>query len=118
MRSFTFAIGLSLIWGQLGFSQSMPFDPREATVDTVHNAVFSGLSTCREVISAFIARVEEYNNLTNSVLVLNPNALDIADSLDESLAAGNTTGPLFCVPVLLKDNYDTKDMPKIGRAHV
>lgn len=92
----------------------MPFDPREATVDTVHNAVFSGLSTCREVISAFIARIEEYNNLTNSVLTLNPNALDIADSLDESLAAGNSTGPLFCVPVLLKDNYDTKDMPTTG----
>lgn len=92
----------------------MPFDAREATVDSVHHAVFSGLSTCREVVSAFITRIEAHNNLTNAVLTLNPNALDIADSLDEALAAGNATGSLFCVPVLLKDNYNTKDMPTTG----
>ena len=35
-----------------------------------------------------------------------PAALDVADALDEQLLVGNATGPLFCVPVLLKDNYD------------
>ncbi|KAF2250931.1 amidase signature enzyme [Trematosphaeria pertusa] len=92
----------------------MPFDAREATIDSVHHAVYSGLSTCREVASSFIARIEAFNSRTNAVITLNPNALAIADSLDESLAAGNATGPLFCVPILLKDNYDTADMPTTG----
>lgn len=92
----------------------MPFDAREATIDSVHHALYSGLSTCREVVSSFIARVEAHNNLTNAIITLNPNALSLADALDEQLTAGNATGPLFCVPILLKDNYDTADMPTTG----
>jgi Asp-tRNA(Asn)/Glu-tRNA(Gln) amidotransferase A subunit family amidase len=95
-------------------AQTMPFDSREATIDSVHHALYSGLSTCREVLSSFIARIETYNNRTNAIITLNPNALDIADSLDEQLSAGNATGSLFCIPVLLKDNYDTSDMPTTG----
>ncbi|KAJ4317783.1 hypothetical protein N0V94_004782 [Neodidymelliopsis sp. IMI 364377] len=92
----------------------MPFDAREATIDSVHHALFSGLSTCREVVSSFLARIEAYNNRTNAVITLNPSALNLADALDEQLRVGNATGPLFCVPVLLKDNYDTADMPTTG----
>jgi Asp-tRNA(Asn)/Glu-tRNA(Gln) amidotransferase A subunit family amidase len=91
-----------------------PFDAREATIDSVHHALHSGLSTCREVVSSFIARIEAHNNRTNAIITLNPNALAIADFLDEHLSAGNATGPLFCVPVLLKDNYDTAEMPTTG----
>lgn len=92
----------------------MPFDAREATIDSVHHALYTGLSTCREVVSAFIARIEAHNNRTNAIITLNPKALDVADALDEQLLVGNATGPLFCVPVLLKDNYDTADMPTTG----
>ncbi|KAJ4376023.1 hypothetical protein N0V83_001303 [Neocucurbitaria cava] len=95
-------------------AQIMPFDAREATVDSVHHALYSGLSTCREVVSSFLARIEAHNNLTNAIITLNPKALTVADELDEQLATGNATGPLFCVPILLKDNYDTVDMPTTG----
>lgn len=90
------------------------FDAREATIDTVHQALYSGLTTCREVVSSFLARIEAHNNRTNAIITLNPNALSIADSMDEQLSAGNATGPLFCIPMLLKDNYDTMDMPTTG----
>ncbi|KAF2867589.1 amidase signature domain-containing protein [Massariosphaeria phaeospora] len=92
----------------------MPFDAREATIDSVHHAVYSGLSTCRDVVSSFLARIEALNTHTNAILTLNPNALDIADAMDEALTAGHGTGALFCIPVLLKDNYDTADMPTTG----
>ncbi|KAH6625348.1 amidase signature domain-containing protein [Boeremia exigua] len=92
----------------------MPFDAREATIDSVHHALYTKLSTCREVVSAFIARIEAHNHRTNAIITLNPNALKAADALDEQLLAGNATGSLFCVPVLLKDNYDTEDMPTTG----
>jgi Asp-tRNA(Asn)/Glu-tRNA(Gln) amidotransferase A subunit family amidase len=94
-------------------AQSM-FDAREATIDTVHHALYTGLSTCREVVSSFLARIEAHNNRTNAIITLNPNALSIADSMDKQLSAGNATGPLFCIPILLKDNYDTMDMPTTG----
>lgn len=92
---------------------TMAFDAREATIESVHHAIHTG-STCREVVSAFIARIEAHNDRTNAVIILNPNALSIADALDEQLSAGNATGPLFCIPVLLKDNYDTEEMPTTG----
>jgi Asp-tRNA(Asn)/Glu-tRNA(Gln) amidotransferase A subunit family amidase len=95
-------------------AQTMPFDAREATIDSVHHALYSGLSTCRDVVSSFIARIEAHNNRTNAIITLNPNALNIADTMDEKLSAGNATGSLFCIPILLKDNYDTADMPTTG----
>lgn len=98
----------------LAATTTMPFDAREATIDSVHHALYSGLSTCRDVVSSFVARIEAHNNRTNAIITLNPNALSIADSLDEQLSVGNATGHLFCIPVLLKDNYDTADMPTTG----
>lgn len=107
---------LAVLCSHIVAAQTMPFDSREATVDSVHHALFSGLSTCREVVSSFIARIEAHNNRTNAIITLNPNALSIADSLDTQLSNGNATGPLFCIPILLKDNYDTADMPTTGGA--
>lgn len=93
---------------------TMLFDAREATIDSVHHALFTGLSTCREVVTAFIARIEAHNLKTNAIITLNPKALEVADDLDEQLVMGNRTGPLFCIPILLKDNYDTAGMPTTG----
>ncbi|KAH8722591.1 amidase signature domain-containing protein [Phaeosphaeriaceae sp. PMI808] len=88
----------------------MPFDAREATIDSVHHALYSGLSTCREVVSSFISRIETRNHRTNAIITLNPEALDVADMLDQQLSRGNATGPLFRIPILLKDNFDSVEM--------
>jgi Asp-tRNA(Asn)/Glu-tRNA(Gln) amidotransferase A subunit family amidase len=92
------------------------FDVREATIDGVHNALFGGLTTCRGVVSAFLSRIEEFNPTINAVISLNPAALTLADELDLDLAAGNPTvgRPLFCIPILLKDNYDAVGMNTTG----
>ncbi|EUC43467.1 hypothetical protein COCMIDRAFT_7097 [Bipolaris oryzae ATCC 44560] len=92
----------------------MPFDAREATIGSVHHALYSGLSTCREVVSSFLANIEAHNHRTNAIITLNPKALTIADEMDQELSAGNATRPLFCIPILLKDNFDTADMPTTG----
>lgn len=89
-------------------------DVGEATIEGIHNALNTGLVSCRQVVEAFIARIEAYNPTINAILTLNPNVLSVADSLDLALAGGNATGSLFCVPVLLKDNYDTVDMKTTG----
>ncbi|KAF2175243.1 amidase signature enzyme [Zopfia rhizophila CBS 207.26] len=107
-------LSVIILFPDVTTAQSMAFDTREATIDSVHHVLFSGLSTCREVVSAFLSRIEALNHHTNAIISLNPNALDIADSLDEALSAGNVTGPLFGIPILLKDNYDTIDVPTTG----
>lgn len=86
------------------------FDPLEATISGVHTALFSNLTSCRTIVSSFISRIEAYNPTINAIISLNPHALSIADTLDSSLASGAATGKLFCVPVLLKDNYDAVGM--------
>lgn len=95
-------------------SQSVGFDPREATIETVHDALFSGVNTCHDVVDSFLTRIEALNRHVNAIIAVNARALDVADALDEALAKGNATGRLFCVPVLLKDNYDTSEMPTTG----
>ena len=104
-----FALHLSGIHAQLD-----SYDVRESTIDGVHNALYGGLTTCRAVVETFIAHIEAFNPALNAIITLNANALSIADDKDYVLAAGNGTGSLFCIPVLLKDNYDTTDMKTTG----
>ncbi|OCL06763.1 amidase [Glonium stellatum] len=92
----------------------MRLDIREATIDSVHNSLYSGLTSCREVVSSFLSRVEAFDTRINAIISLNPAALALAERIDAALAVGNATGPLFCIPVLLKDNYDTSNMNTTG----
>ncbi|KAK7931396.1 hypothetical protein PG985_002108 [Apiospora marii] len=97
------------------YSNLDSFDVREATVDGVHNALFTGLTTCRAVVSGFLSRIEAFNPTINAIISLNPEALSLADALDRDLAAGNATGrKLFCIPILLKDNYDAVPLNTTG----
>ncbi|MCJ1313731.1 hypothetical protein MMC25_007411 [Agyrium rufum] len=98
----------------LAWCQSAGFDAREATIDSVQHDLFSGLTTCRIIVSSFLTRIEAFNAKVNTIINLNPTALAIADELDERLASGNNTGSLFCIPILLKDNYDTADVVTTG----
>jgi amidase len=84
----------------------------EITVDELHEGYENGDFTVRQVTRAYLERIEQLDNGNlNSVLTVNPNALEIADSLDRELQAGDMRGPLHGVPILLKDNINTYDMP-------
>lgn len=96
-------------------SQPLPsFDAREASIESVQNAIFSGVTTCRSVVSAFITRIEAFNPEINAIITLNPEALNIADEMDLAFGNGNASGPLFGIPVLVKDNYDVLPMNTTG----
>lgn len=90
------------------------FDVRETTINSIHDALFTGSTTCRDIVSLYLARIEAFNPAINALTELNKEALGIADSIDLRIAQGNTTGSLLCIPILVKDNYDAVPMHTTG----
>jgi len=86
-------------------------DVQSMTIPQVQKALASGHTTSRALVETYIARIQAYDGRVNSIRTLNRNALRIAAKLDEERAAGNVRGPLHGIPVLLKDNINTTDMP-------
>ena len=93
-----------------------PFGFVEATIEDVHTAIASGDLRCIDIVEGYLRRIEAYDKPTgmNAIIFTNPAAVVEAQSIDERLAAGEDLGPMFCIPVLLKDNFDTADMPTSG----
>jgi amidase len=92
-----------------------PIDVVEATIASLQDEILSGRTTCRFVVQAHLDRIEAYDEATvNAITVVNPNALARADKIDALIAAGDPLGPLFCAPLLVKDNFDTHDLPTTG----
>ncbi len=90
------------------------FELEEATIADIHAAFLSDDLTCVDLVQAYLDRIDAYDKQgprLNAIANLNPRALDEAARLDDALAAGGLTGPLHCVPVLLKDQVKTSDMP-------
>lgn len=96
------------------FNRHGDFEALEATIGSIHHALFNGRTTCRAVVEAHLARIETLNPAINAIVSLNKDVLKIADEYDETLRAGNASGALFCIPTLLKDSFDTRDMPTTG----
>jgi len=90
------------------------FRLEETTIADVHAAFRSGDLTCRELVSAYLARIDAYDKkgpAINSLVVVNPDALRLADSLDTRFRDRGVTGPLHCIPMIVKDNFETRDLP-------
>jgi amidase len=96
--------------------KSFPID--EATIGDVHAAYKSGALTSVRLVQAYLERIracDQAGPKLNVVIFLNPRALQEAAALDEHFRkTGKFVGPLHGIPVLLKDNVNTKDMPTTG----
>ena len=108
------SVGDSLVEETTG--KAAAFEYVEATIEDVHDALQSGQVTCVDIVSGYLARIDAYDkkNGVNAIIFRNPRAIPRAVEMDEALAAGKDLGALYCVPVLLKDNFDTHDMPTSG----
>ncbi len=90
------------------------FDLVEASVGDVLDAIEAGSVTATDLVDQALARVEAYDKqgpAINAMIVINPRARERAAELDRRFAVEGLTGPLHGVPVIIKDNYDTHDMP-------
>ena len=72
--------------------------------------------TSREIVQQYLIRIATYEDKLNAVIAVNPHALEEADARDRERAAGKIRGPLHGIPVALKDNIHTTDMPTTGGA--
>ncbi len=87
-----------------------PFRVEEATIADLHAAMKNGRLTCRSLVEQYLRRIDAYDKngpAINAIVQINPEALRLADDLDRRFAAGGLTGPLHCVPTIVKDNFET-----------
>ena len=95
-------------------SPAAGFRVEETTIADIHAAFRAGTLTCTELVTMYLDRIRAYDKngpAINAITTVNPRALDEAAALDERWQRGGSSGPLHCVPVLLKDNINTTDMP-------
>jgi len=88
------------------------FELDEITIDDLQKAFLSGQYSSRSLAEKYLARIQEIDKagpMVNSVIELNPGALEIADALDQERKTKGPRGPLHGIPVLIKDNIDTGD---------
>jgi amidase len=88
----------------------------EATLADIRSALAGGRVTSRELVTQYLIRIATHEDRLNAALSINSSALDEADRLDRERAQGRLRGPLHGIPVALKDNIHTTDMPTTGGA--
>jgi amidase len=116
MRRFTFAFALVAAAFTLGAQGQGRFSVVEATIPQMQAAMAKGQVTSRQLVEQYLMRLGLYEDRLNAALAVNPRALQEADTLDRERAQGKLRGPLHGIPVALKDNIHTTDMPTTGGA--
>jgi amidase len=92
------------------FGQTPPFRVEEATIAQIHDAMKTGALTCQGLVAQYLRRIEAYDKngpAINAIVVINPAALTEAAELDRRFAVTGLSGPLHCIPMVVKDNFET-----------
>jgi amidase len=108
------AIALMFLGGVL-YGQK-PFTVVEATISEMRTAMEQKRVTSRELVNQYLIRIAVYDHRLHAAITVNPNALKEAEQLDRERAQGKVRGPLHGIPIALKDNIQTTDMPTTGGA--
>ncbi len=93
-----------------------PFTVVEATIPEMRAAMEQGRVTSKELVRQSLERIATYEKVLNATIAVNPRAIEEAEALDAERARGKVRGPLHGIPVALKDNIQTTDMPTTGGA--
>jgi amidase len=89
----------------------------EASVSSIHAAIDGKKVTCAQVVRHYLDRIEAYDDRgpgVNAIITVNARAIETAEQMDRLPQAARSGRPLHCIPVVLKDNFHTADMPTTG----
>ena len=95
-------------------TQTTGFEVQEATIADIHAALASRRITCAQLVRKYLDRIGAYDKkgpAINSVITVNAKALDEARAIDVEIARAGITRPLQCIPVAVKDNFETIGLP-------
>lgn len=112
MQVTSLAAAQVLFGGCATLTKRTGFGLEEVTIAELHASMKAGRESAVSLTSAYLRRIEEIDRRgprLNSVIEVNPEALDIARAMDAERYARGPRGPLHGIPVLLKDNIDTHD---------
>ncbi|MEO7158466.1 MAG: amidase family protein, partial [Vicinamibacterales bacterium] len=87
-----------------------PFDVHEATIAQIQDVLKAGRVTCRAVVEQYLRRIDAYDKngpAINAIVMTNPEVLKHADAMDQRFKQGGLSGPLHCIPTIVKDNFET-----------
>jgi amidase len=96
--------------------KAAPFKVVEASISDMQAALKDGRVTSHELVLQYLIRIATYEDKLHAAITVNPNALKEADERDRERAAGKIRGPLHGIPIALKDNIQTTDLPTTGGA--
>jgi len=116
MRRILLALALASATAIAKEQPKPPFSVVEASIPEMQAALKAGRVTSRELVTQYLLRIATYEDKLNAAITVNPKALEEADALDRERKAGKIRGPLHGIPVALKDNIHTTDMPTTGGA--
>jgi amidase len=118
-----YSIGLSVTCAMMSFmtwqaaAQQVrnTFHFQEATIGGIHAALAAGDLTCSQLTRLYLDRIEAFNlrgPALRAIITVNPKAMETAAEMDRKYRESpSSVGPLHCIPIILKDNFDTFDMP-------
>ena len=102
-------------------TRSIALDLATATIADLQAAMSKGTLTAEKLTENYLARMAAYDKqgpTLNTVITANPKALAQAKALDAERKAGKVRGPLHGIPIVLKDNIDTTELPTGVHPHV
>ena len=94
----------------------VPFGVVEVGIPELQKAMTEGRVTSRQLVVEYLTRIALYEDQLKAIITVNPKVLEEAGALDRERAQGRLRGPLHGIPIAIKDNIHTTDMPTTGGA--
>jgi amidase len=113
-QTFKAILVVAVLMIMVGHASAQSFQLKETTISDIHTAMRAGTLTCHGLVEQYLKRIQMYDQhgpKLNAILYVNPKALEQADAMDQEFKRTGKLKPLGCIPIILKDNYDTADMP-------